>query len=176
MKNLNYLLLAGSIVLLSAFTFNAATNWTISENHSIKFSGTEVEGIFKSLSGDVKFDANELGNSAFNFSVDVNSINTGNGMKNKHAVSDKWFDAEKFPTIKFKSSSFKKTDKGYTVKGIMNIHGVNKEVSVPFTFSNNTFKAMFSVNRLDYLVGTMKGMSKKVSDEIKLNVSIPVTK
>ena len=44
-----------------------------------------------------------------------------------------------------------------------------------FQFEKSTFISRFSVNRLDYQVGTMKGMMKKVSNEIKLDFSIPVS-
>ena len=145
-----------------------------SDGYNIEFSGTDAKGIFKSLTGDVVFNENELETSQFHFSIDVNSINTGNGMKNKHAVSDKWFDAKNYPTIDFKSSKFSKIDNGYQVTGVMEIHGIKKEMNIPFTFDNNIFKAAFSVNRLDFNVGTMKGMMKKVSNEIKLNISIPI--
>ena len=176
MRNLNTLLLAGSVLVLSAFTWYTSTNWKIADNYSIKFTGTEVDGIFKTLKGDVEFDPSKLSDANFSFTVDVNSINTGNGMKNKHAVSDKWFDAKKYPNIVFKSKSFSKSGNTYTVKGDMNIHGKTKEVSVPFSFEGNKIEAKFSVNRLDYNVGTMEGMSKKVSNEIKLTVSIPLKK
>jgi polyisoprenoid-binding protein YceI len=176
MKKTNSLLLAGLIVLLSAFTWKAATNWEIADNYAIKFSGTDVEGIFKKMSGDVVFDANNLSSANFSFTIDVASINTGNGMKNKHAVSDKWFDSENFPSLVFKSKSFTKSGNGYTVSGTMTIHGITKLITVPFAFSNNTLAANFSVNRLDFKVGTMEGMSEKVSNEIKLDVTIPLKK
>ena len=96
-------------------------------------------------------------------------------MKNKHARSDKWFDAKQFPTIQFASDNFSKTANGYAVEGTLDLHGVKKKVTIPFTFTNNTFKGSFAVNRLDYGVGTMEGMSKKVSNEIKLDISVPVT-
>jgi|TARA_R110000737_G_scaffold352891_1_gene400898 polyisoprenoid-binding protein YceI len=176
MKNIQHLFLAASITLLSAFTISESIDWKISSNHSIKFSGTDAEGIFKTMSGDVAFDEANLSASKFDFKIDVKSINTGNGMKNKHAVSDKWFDADKFPNIEFKSKSFTKSKTGYTVTGSLKMHGIEKSVTIPFTFSSNTFKAKFSVNRLDYKIGTMEGMMKKVSNEIKLDVSIPVTK
>ncbi|MFK8036772.1 MAG: YceI family protein [Crocinitomicaceae bacterium] len=176
MKTINYLLITGLVMTLSAFTINQSINWKISDNHSIKFSGTEVEGIFKDVDGNIQFDENDLANSKVSFSIPVNSINTGNGTKNKHAVSDKWFDAETYPNIKFMSQKFAKTSSGYKATGNMEIHGIKKEMTIAFTFENNTFKSNFSVNRLDFKVGTMKGMSKKVSDAIKLDVSIPVTK
>lgn len=176
MKTINYLIIAGSILLLSAFTVNESINYKLSENFSIKFSGTDVEGIFKDLKGSIQFEEENLAASKVSFTIAVNSINTGNGTKNKHAVSDKWFDAPNHPSITFVSNKFSKTSDGYQVTGKMNIHGITKEVSLPFTFEDNTFKSNFSVNRLDYKVGTMNGMSKKVSDEIKLVIAIPVTK
>jgi hypothetical protein len=53
---------------------------------------------------------------------------------------------------------------------------IKKEIIIPFTFSNSIFKGNFSVNRMDYKIGTMEGMSKKVSNEVKLNITIPVIK
>lgn len=176
MKTINYLFAAGALVLFSAFTLTSTMDWKVSEKHSVKFSGTEVDGVFKTLKGDVTFDQNDLSASSFSFTIDVSSINTGNGMKNKHAVSDKWFDAEKYPTITFKSSKIFKEGTQLKVKGTMKIHGVSKEMTIPFSFGNNTIKTKFSVKRLDFKVGTMKGMSKKVSDKISLNVTIPLKK
>ena len=176
MKTINYLIIAGSILLLSAFTVNESINYKIADNFSIKFSGTDVEGIFKDLKGSIQFEEANLAASKVSFTIAVNSINTGNGTKNKHAVSDKWFDAPNHPSITFVSNKFTKTSNGYQVIGKLSIHGISKDVNLPFSFENNTFKSNFSVNRLDYNVGTMKGMSKKVSDEIKLEVAIPVTK
>ncbi|MFK8045842.1 MAG: YceI family protein [Crocinitomicaceae bacterium] len=176
MKTINFLAVTVLLISLSAFTVSQSMNWEISNEHSIKFSGTEVEGIFKELKGDINFNESNLASSKVSFSIPVSSINTGNGTKNKHAVSAKWFDAEQFPTISFMSQKFAKTSAGYSATGIMEIHGVKKEMTIPFTFENNMFKSSFAVKRLDFKVGTMKGMSKKVSDEIKLMVTVPVTK
>lgn len=176
MKTSKFLLALSTIIVLSAFTFKSSVNWKISDGYSVKFSGTDAEGIFKDLEGDVQFDKANPESASLMFTVAVNSINTGKGMKNKHAVSDKWFDAETYPNITFKSSSVSKEGDAYKVTGIMSIHGVSKEMTIPFAFNNNSFSSQFSVNRLDFGVGTMKGMSKKVSNEIKLDVTIPVTK
>lgn len=176
MTQFKFLGLIGALLFLSAFTVSSSMSWQIAEGYSIEFSGTEVEGIFKTMSGDIEFDENNLDAARFSTSIDVASINTGNGMKNKHAVSKKWFDAETYPNITFNSSKFSRTDAGYEVTGTLEIHGTKKEVSIPFTFADNTFQGAFTVSRLDFGVGTMKGMSKKVSDEINLVVSVPVSK
>lgn len=176
MKNLNFLGLIAVVILFSAFTVNNSIAWQIADGYSIKFEGTKVEGIFKTMTGDIHFDENNLDASKFSTSIDVASINTGNGMKNRHAKGKKWFDAKTYPAITFNSSKFAKTDAGYEVTGTLEIHGTQKEITIPFTFSDNTFLGKFSVSRLEYGVGTMKGMSKKVSDEINLEISVPVTK
>lgn len=171
-----YGIAAVALLLVSAFTLSESINFKISKTFSVKFAGTDAVGIFKTLDGTIAFDQDNLSASKCNFTIPVASINTGNGTKNKHAVSDKWFNAAKYPKIQFSSSAFKKSSMGYLVSGIMEIHGIKKEITIPFTFINDQFVAKFSVNRLDYGIGTMKGMSKKVSNEIKLDITIPVSK
>ncbi len=175
MKSIKNIILSGSILLLSAFAINSSINWTISENYEIKFSSStgDPEGIFKTITGDIQFDENDLASANIHLKIEVSSINTGNGMKNNHAVSKKWFDAENYPNIEFQSSKFSKTETGYSVTGSMKMHGVDKEMTLPFTFSNNVFSSIFSVNRIDFNIGESM---KKVSDDIKLEVSLPVTK
>lgn len=176
MKKIKYVLAVSAFLVLTAFTINEAMDWKIAKNYSVKFAGTDAEGVFKTINGSIQFDQSDLATSKCSFSIPVNSINTGNGTKNKHAVSDKWFDAKQYPNITFISSAFTTSKSGYAVKGIMEIHGVQKEMTLPFSFTENTFNSKFSVNRLDFKVGTMNGMSKKVSNEIKLDISLPVTK
>jgi polyisoprenoid-binding protein YceI len=176
MKQLCFALFVGATMLLSAFTIYNSIDWRITDGYSIKFTGKHVEGIFKTFTGDISFDENNLSSSTFSIAIDVSSINTGNGIKNRHAKNDKWFDAKQFPTITFKSSKFSKSGAGYQVDGTLKMHGITKQISIPFTFTSNIFKGNFSVNRLDYGVGTMEGMSKKVSNEINIEIVVPVTK
>ena len=176
MKKFSFAGLIGLSVLLSAFTSLNAITWKIADGYAIKFAGNDAEGVFSKMTGDISFDEANVEAAKMSVSIDVTSINTGNGMKNGHAKSSKWFDAKKFPAIKFTSSKFSKSAEGYTVTGQLELHGITKEVAIPFTFANNTFKGKFQVNRMDYGVGNMEGMSKKVSNEIKLDITVPVTK
>jgi len=75
--------------------------------------------------------------------------------------------------IKFTSSSITKTASGYEAKGILDMHGVQKEVSIPFTFENNVFAGSFEVNRIDYNINAAEpahGAAK-----FKVDISVPVT-
>jgi len=174
MKKQIYLLASVALIIGSAFAFIQSLDWKIAEPYAIKFEAGDPSGEFSGLKGTIKFDEKNLAASQFNVTVDVASINTGNGMKNTHAKSANWFDAEKYPTIAFTSSTISKTATGFEAKGTLEMHGVKKEIILPFTFSNNTFSANIEVNRLDFNIDD--GKHPKMSPTIKVSLTVPVTK
>ena len=129
------------------------------------------------MKGSIVFDDQNPGASSFDLAVEVASINTGNGMMNTHAKSAEWFDAAKYPEIRFTSRKIVKTGATYQVTGDMDIHGVKKEVTLPFNFQNKgaagTFSATFVINRSDFHIGKPGG---DVDENIKLDISVPVIK
>jgi len=177
MRRLSTPLLAIVLLAGSAFTFISADNWQIAEGYSITFSSDEASGIFKGFKGAIAFDEQHPATAKFDVTIDVASINTGNGLQNRHAKSDEWFDAAKYPQIHFASQKIVKTPFGYQVTGDLEMHGVKKPLSIPFTFKRTAngglFAGVFTVNRADFRVGKPGG---EVSDQIKLEVSVPVTK
>lgn len=176
MKKLLYPALAAIVISASAFTAINSTNWKIKDDYSIKFTSKDPSGVFTKFKGNIVFDEKSLSTSKFDVAIDAASINTGNGMKNKKAKKEIFLDVEKYPEITFVSNKFSKTTNGYEVKGILALHGVTKEVTIPFTFTNNTFIGSFTVNRLDYNVGPESGMAGKAAKELKIDISVPVTK
>ena len=177
-KNI-YPIVALIIIAASAFTFIKSENWKISEDYSIKFSGNNATGIFKGLKGIVNFDNDSLASSKFDVTVDVSTINTGNGMKNTHAKSENWFDAAKYPTISFTSTTIIKTASGYETKGNLTIHGVTKEFVIPFTFKSTAnggvFVSSFDVNRLDFNMKTPEP-DLGAATILRVDLNIPVHK
>ncbi len=173
MKRLFFPLAAVVVIAASAFTFFKSQNWNIGSNYAIKFTSSDPSGVFTGLKGTVSFDEKDLASSKFDVVVDVASINTGNGMQNTHAKSTQWFDAEKFPVIKFTSSEITKTADGFQAKGTLDLHGVQKEVVIPFTFKDNTFNGSFDIKRSDF---NLNPDNKKAGEVIKVDLSVPVTK
>lgn len=149
-----------------------ARTWKISTGNNIEFSSEDASGIFKTLSGNIRFSTDDLEMSKFDLKIKVSSINTGNGMQNKHAIGGDWFDATKYPYMTFTSTNIVKTKSGYKAIGKLKIKNTTKTVSIPFRFESNTFIGGFRVNRVDYGVGS----DDEVSRTIKINFSIPVTK
>ncbi len=164
------------LFLLNVGMLNAQ-KWKISDNYSISFANKDVSGVFKDISGSIVFDGANLSNSKFNLIIRVESISTGNGIQNKHAISSEWFNASKFPDITFVSDKIEKTDTGYKATGKLEIKGVVKTVSIPFSFSKKgnkgTFVAKFNVDRTDFGVG-VKG--NEVADNIKITATINAIK
>jgi polyisoprenoid-binding protein YceI len=174
MKRVVYPVIAIMLIVASSFTAFFSQEWKIADKSFVKFDGGDPSGQFTGVRGAISFDPNDLANSKFVDSIDVATINTGNGMKNTHAKSEKWFDAEKYPTIIFASSAISKTATGYEAKGMLTMHGVQKEVVIPFTFDNNVFKGSIMVNRLDYNINTAE--PNHGASNLKVDIEVPVTK
>jgi polyisoprenoid-binding protein YceI len=167
-----FLLLAGS-----AFAFIAAQNWQIADGYNIAFSSDDAGGVFKGFKGNIAFDEQNPAASKFDVTIDASTINTGNGLQNKHAKSDEWFDVAKYPQIHFASKSISRTANGYQVTGDLTLHGVTRSLTFPFTFkktpTGGAFAGSFTVNRNDYKLGKPGG---DVGESIKIDLNVPVTK
>lgn len=145
----------------------AQSTWTVDIVHStVSFTVTylaisEVEGTFKAYSATLQSSTNDFADAAIGFSVDVSSVNTDNGMRDKHLRSDDFFNAEKYPRMTFKSTSWKQADaNNYLLEGDLTIRNITKRVAFKVVYggtvkdgSGNTkagFKATAVINRFDY--------------------------
>jgi polyisoprenoid-binding protein YceI len=169
--------MAAILTLGGLLAFVQLGNWKVSPDYSVKFSGKGVTGIFKTFTADINFDETKLATSTIAVTIDVASLNTGNAVQNRHSVGAEWFDATKYPKIKFTSSSIEKSGTGYIVKGKMEVKGKVKDVAIPFNFTKSgaagEFTSTLTIKRSDYSVGAS---SNDVSDEIKVEVKVPVIK
>ncbi|KAA8475706.1 polyisoprenoid-binding protein YceI [Arcticibacter tournemirensis] len=160
------IILSAAVLLLNTALF-AQTKWTADKVHStVKFSVShlvisEVEGQFKNFEGMIASKSADFNNSAITFNIDVKSIDTENSDRDKHLLGPDFFDADKYPQMAFKSTSFKKlSGNKYLLTGNLTLHGVTKPVKFNVTYGGtakdgygNTkagFKASTVINRFDY--------------------------
>ena len=143
-----------------------ATKWNLDKGHSnVKFSVThmvvaETEGYFKLFDGTMENTKPDYSDAKINFTVDVASINTDNERRDQHLKSDDFFNAEKFPQMKFESTSFApQGNNKYKLTGNLTIRDVTKPVTFDVTYggilttsrgSTIGFKANGIINRFDY--------------------------
>jgi polyisoprenoid-binding protein YceI len=152
-------------------------DFKIADGYSIAFKSKDPSGVFKTMKGTIKFVETDLAISKFDLTFVVSSISTGNGMMNKKALTAEWFDATKYPDIKFTSTKVVKSGSDYSVTGKLTIKGITKEKSIPLKAtkvgSGYTFSGSFGVNRMDFKVGKK---SDAVPDVMNISYSIPVLK
>ena len=189
------MILSAAVFMMSAAAF-AGTTWSVDNSHSnVKFSVThlvvsEVEGSFKTYGGKVVANSDDFQNAEINFSVDVASINTDDVNRDGHLKGDDFFNAEKYPKMNFKSTSFKKVSgKNYVLEGDLTIRDVTKRVKFDVVYSGimkdpygNTkagFKAKTQIKRFDYNLkwtAAVETGGLVVSNEVDIVLNIELKK
>ena len=113
--------------------------WTLDPAHSeVTFSVrhmmiSKVRGTFGVKSATLIAPENPL-EARVEASVDVTSLDTGDAGRNGHLMSADFFDAEKYPTIEFASTTARVEDGDFFVDGDLTIHGVTKPVTFELDF------------------------------------------
>ena len=111
-------------------------------------------------------------------------INTELEMRDNHLRSPDIFDAQKFPSITFKSTSFKKKKKNlYTMTGNLTIKGITKPLTLDVTMNGPVenpnknakniqvgIKALGTIKRSEFTVG-QNLTTAFVSDEVQLRIT-----
>ena len=89
-----------------------------------------VKGKFSGLSGVLSLDEGNVTRSSVEAEIPVATLSTGDAQRDGHLKSADFFDAEKFPTMAFRSThveSASKTD--FSVTGDLTLHGVTQTVT-----------------------------------------------
>lgn len=119
----------------------AQTKYTVDTYHSfLNFSighmGISfVDGKMDKYQGTLEMDDQNITTAKFNFTIDVNSINTGIEMRDNHLKNADFFEVSKYNDIKFVSTSVKKAGKNkYKLNGDLTIKGITKPVTFDLVY------------------------------------------
>ncbi|WP_460552440.1 YceI family protein [Hymenobacter daeguensis] len=176
-------------------TTATATKWTLDPTHSeVQFKIkhlviSTVTGSFKSFEGSMQSDGNTFENAQVEFSLNVDSIDTNQEQRDGHLKSEEFFDAAKFPTIKFESTSFVKDGDGYKVTGNLTMKDVTKPVTLEaeyggtaVDFYGNTkagFEVTGKINRKEFGLtwgGITEAGAIVLGDDVKLIANVQFAK
>jgi polyisoprenoid-binding protein YceI len=106
-----------------------------SVSFKIRHFFSKVPGQFKEFEGTIAMDTSDLSKSKAEATIKTASIDTGNTKRDDHLRSADFFDAAKYPTITFKSTTWAQVEKDvYNVAGDLTIHGVTKPVTLKVKF------------------------------------------
>lgn len=168
--------------------------WTIDATHShVGFSVrhmvvSTVRGEFRTFTGTVNFDEANPAASSVEAEVQTASISTHDDNRDNHLRSADFFDAEKYPTITFKSTSVEKAGDDYKVTGDFTLHGVTRPITFTLEYSGTVkdpyglqragFSAKTKINRKDYGLtwnNLLETGGAIVSDEVKIELEVEAT-
>jgi polyisoprenoid-binding protein YceI len=159
-----------TILLLAAFAavgfVSAQSDWKLDKAHSsITFTVkhmviSNVTGSFKDFAVTLKSAKDDFSDATVQSTIKVASLSTDNDRRDAHLKSDDFFNAEKYPEINFKSTSFEKlSDTKYKITGDLTIRDVTKNVTFDVVLNGtlktthgvlSAWKATTTINRFDY--------------------------
>lgn len=142
-------------------------NWNIDATHSgINFSirhmvVSKVRGRFTKFSGTLELDESDLARSKVEATIDATSIDTGTAQRDDHLRSADFFDADNFPTLRFRSTRIEQVAADrYRVAGDLTIRDVTREISLDVEYGGRArdpwgnervgFVARASLDRKDF--------------------------
>lgn len=110
-------------------------NWQIDGSHShVGFSVKHmmiatVRGEFKTYTGQLELDGEDLTRSKISGTIEVASLDTRDAGRDGHLLSADFFDAEQHPRITFTSTLIERVDGDtYRVTGDLSMHGATRPV------------------------------------------------
>lgn len=133
------------------------------------FGLNTVKGRFTGMEGKVDINRNSLNSSMIEVCLKTNTIDTENSKRDDHLKNEDFFEVSTYPNICFNSEKIEKTTNGYIAKGALEMHGVSKTVSIPFTYTNNQFEGSFTIKRKDYNIG-LESNNFSVGKEVKIEI------
>lgn len=143
---------------------------------------SHVDGIFKNFEASIVSNKEDFSDAKIEMTADVKSLNTEVEMRDGD-LQKGWFEVDKFPSITFKSNSFKKiSNNKYVLAGNITMHGVTKFIEFDVVYNGKAlhpyykkYYAGFTVtgklNRTDFGVGG-DPLATGVGNEIELKANV----
>jgi len=163
--------------LLFIVSISAQTKWVIDPMHSnigfkISHMGISlVEGEFNDFSGTITSSKDDFSDAQAELTIKTASINTDVPARDNHLKSPDFFDAQKYPEIKFSSNKIERTfGNNYIISGNLTMHGVTKPISLEVTFVGQAYEEQMKVQKAGFLV---KGVLNRDEFGISYNAPIP---
>ena len=194
-KTVAIFVLVVSMFCVCVFAFAEEEIWEIDKAHSniyfdVRHTYATVRGRFDEFSGTVRFDPDKLTMSSVRFEVKTKSINTRIPNRDNHLRSEDFFAVNEYPSMTFQSTGVKqKEGNQYTLEGSLTIKGKTSKVAVPFTYFGLRenplkkgqmvagFETRFSIDRLDYGVGSGKFFKMGVvGNKVDILITLEVLK
>ena len=148
-----------------------------------------VHGKFTDYSGTIVLNESDLTKSSANLKIITASINTEVTARDNDLRSPNFLGVAKYPEIIFTSRRVDKNVSGYVLVGELAMHGVSKEVAIPFKYNGkvkdllgNTrigFEGGLTINRQEWRIAYSKVLDSGglvAGNEVKIELDIEAVK
>lgn len=158
LKRFTLAVFLASLSALSAPARAVATvEYSVDANHStVGFSipildgVSRVRGKFTDFSVDINYDDTDATRSSVTAKIKAASIDTGIEARDKHLRTADFFDVETYPEIIFQSAKIVKKGRDFIAIGTLTMHGVSKEVSIPFASTGKFYNQITKKNLMGF--------------------------
>ncbi len=123
---------------------------------SFVYLSNNTDGSISGFSSSATLDEANPRNSVFEGSVSTETIKTGNFLRDWSLKGSKYFDADTYPKITFKSTSVSATDSGYSVDGDLTIKKTTKPITIKFVRNGTTLTGTTTLYASDYGIHVKK--------------------
>ncbi len=134
-----------------------------------------TSGSFKGLKGKIRFDPAMLKSASFSITINAGSIDTDIEVRDSVLKTPEYLGASQHPEISIVSKQILGSAKlnRFTLKGMLSLKGIQKEIEIPFVISSKKngiqFTGDFTIRRGDFNIGTG---SLVLSENIKIFLNI----
>ncbi len=169
-------------VLFSYIAGSQEFNVDKSKKNLIKFTSSmpveSFDGVTDKIDGYLFMKSDNLKDAEIYFEVDLNTVDTGIGLRNRH-MRDDYLHTDKYPFTNFKGTiadvkNISQTEFDVRVRGSMFIHGVTRDITLDgkiYKVPNGyQLKSEFEVKLTDYNIKIPKFMFVRINENIKLYV------
>jgi polyisoprenoid-binding protein YceI len=184
--------LSAVLALAAPLAMAQTSTWTTDKAHSevnfaiLHMGLSKVRGHFGNIDGTLVYNQADVTKSTMKVTIDVTTVDTGNSARDNHLKTDSFFDAAKFPTATFESTSVAKTAQGLSVVGNLTLHGVTKPVTLTVEGPTGPvdgmdhkphagFSASTTISRTAFGIGS-SFPAAVVGDDVTLTIDIDVVK
>ena len=180
-------------LVLALPAWAAAETWTIDPAHTVAgftvrhMMITNVTGVFEATKGTIEYTAGDSSSIKADIVIETKSVNTRIARRDDDLRSDNFFNAEKFPTITFKSKRVQNAKPGsFDLVGDLTIRDVTKEVVLKVEGPTPPIRdpqgnrrvgaaATTTINRKEFNINynrVIEAGAVVVGDDVKINIEI----
>src|SRR5262252_2594067 len=143
----------------------------------------DVDGRFGDYDATITYNEADPTRSSVTATIKTASINTSDSDRDNDLKGASFFDAAKYPTIRFQSKSIEKRGNDYVMNGVLTIRDVSRDISIPFAWQQhkgpdlwgNTrigFESRLTLQRKDYGVAGPVFWNNAISNEVEVELRI----